>query len=136
MARGPGPAQVFVWEIQDTLVVGIRVDGNHHAPFNPEGLMEDQGGRGQTIGGAGGIGNDLMVFRLVLILVYPHHHGQIDFLGRGGNDHLFGPGLQMGLGLGTGGKQAGTLDHHFHADIVPGNGGGILRRRNLSLAAR
>ena len=49
--RGSGTAQVFVRQIQDSLVVGIGVHGGHQSLGDAEGIVEHLGHRSETIGG-------------------------------------------------------------------------------------
>src|SRR6266566_3995340 len=48
-------AQVAVHLVENALVVGIGVDGIHQAFFNAKGIIDNFGGGGQAIGGAGSI---------------------------------------------------------------------------------
>src|SRR6266487_858744 len=61
--------QVFVNLIQNTLVIGIGMYGIHQTLFNTKGIVDDLGGRSETIGGAGSIGNDVVPGRVVHIFI-------------------------------------------------------------------
>ena len=55
--------------------------------------------RGETVGGTGGIGNDVMVSRIIKMIIHPHHHCKILIFCRGGNNHFLGSSLDMALGF-------------------------------------
>jgi hypothetical protein len=54
-------AEVFVGGVEDDLVVGVAVDGGHDAGGDAEGVVEDFDYRGEAVGGAGGVGEDVVV---------------------------------------------------------------------------
>ncbi len=79
--------------------------------------MQHLGDRRQAVGGAAGVGDDRLA--VVLRIVHPvdEHRGGV--LGRRGHDHLLRARVDVLLrGLG-GQEQAGGLDHHVGADLVP-----------------
>ena len=78
-------------EIKDALVVGIGMDSGHHATDNTEVFQQHLGDRSQAVGGAGGIGNDL-VGTLVVFFVDPHTDGDIGILAGRGDDDFGGAG--------------------------------------------
>jgi len=123
--RSPGPAQILMGQIQNALVVGVGMHRGHHALDDAEGLVDDLGHRGQTVGGAGGVGQHVMLLGIVLVLVDPEHHGQVLFLGRRGDDDLLGSGLAVRLAFGTGAENTGGFDDHVDGQILPGQPPGI-----------
>ncbi len=66
---GPGPAQVLVRGVEDLLVVRVGVDGRHEAPLDAERVVEDLDDGGQAVGRAGGVGDDVVLGRVVGLLV-------------------------------------------------------------------
>jgi len=71
-----------------------------------------------------------MLGRIVLFFVDPQHDGLDLALARSGDQHLFGPGRQVSLGLIGMSEQAGGLDHQLHPQVLPGQLGGILGGHN------
>ena len=62
-----------------------------------------------------------MVFgRIVLLLIHAHNDGNIFFFGRGGDDDLFGPVVQVHARLRRGAENARALHHHVHVVRSPG----------------
>ena len=81
------------------------MDGGHHSMYNPETIMHDLGGRGQAVGGAGCIGDHVMICRVVLIIVHAHHNGDVLILGWSRDDDLlsaavFDVHIRAGFALG------------------------------------
>jgi hypothetical protein len=110
-----------VGQVQDTLVVGVGVNGRHQTVDDPEALVKDFGQRCQAVGGAGSVGYDMVSVRPVHILVDAHDDGDILALGRGVDNHLFGAGPQVaGRGFPVG-KAAGGFHHDVYFAPGPGN---------------
>ena len=93
---GSCPAQVLVIHIQNPLVVGIGVNGGHQALVDAEALVQYLDHRGNTVGGAGGIGDDLVPDRVVAIFIDTEDDGGVLILGRSGDNHLLSAALQVG----------------------------------------
>ena len=77
---------------------GHGVASRHQAALDAELLLQDTHGRGQAVGSARGAGHGLHG-RVVRVLVHAHDDGVGVILGRSGEDHLLGTGLQVGLHL-------------------------------------
>jgi hypothetical protein len=117
----------------DRLVVGVGVHGGGEAALDAEGVEQDLRDGGQAVGGAGSVGHQLVLDRIVLLLVDPEHHRDVRILGRRGDDDLLGAGLQV---LGRGGAVAedpGGLHHDPHAHLTPGQRGRVLGRADSDL---
>ena len=69
-------------QVEDLLVVGVGVDGGHQPLDDAEVLEQDLGHRGQAVGGAGGVGNDVVAGGVVMVLVDPHADRQVGFFAR------------------------------------------------------
>ena len=65
---GSGPAKILVGEIQQALITRVGVNGRHEAAFNAEIFKHYLGYRCQAVGGARRIGNDVVLFGVVLVL--------------------------------------------------------------------
>ena len=69
--------------VHSLLLGGSGVDGGHKGLPDTEGIVDDLGHGGQTVGGAGGVGHHVHI-RGVLQMVDAHDEGGHDvILGRG-----------------------------------------------------
>src|SRR5690606_15260962 len=87
---GTRATQGLVREGQDPLVVGVRVHRRHQALAYAAVLVQHLRHRRHSVGGAGGVGDDVVVRRVVLVVVVAHHEGDVLVLRRGGDDDLLG----------------------------------------------
>src|SRR5690606_207123 len=110
LGGGTGAAQVLVREVQDALVVRVRVHRRHQALDDAEVLVEDLRQRRHAVGGAGGVGDDVVVRRVVLVVVHAHDEGDVLVLRRGGDDDLLGAAGDVLPGVFLLGEDAGRLD--------------------------
>ena len=101
----------------------------------PTSFQQHLDHRRQAVGGAGGIGNDVVLGRVVLVLVDAQHDGDVFILRRGGDDDLLHRRAQVRLGLGRVGKVPGRFHHNLRAHVGPGQLGRILLREHLDLLA-
>ena len=60
-----------------------------------------------------------MILSSLVRMFVEHHGGQVVARG-GGDDDLLGAGVDVGLGLGLAGVEAGALQHHVHIQGLPG----------------
>src|SRR5699024_424306 len=114
---GAGAAQVLVRGVVQALVAGVGVDGGHQATLDAELLVQDLRHRGEAVGGAGRVGDDVVLLRVVVGVVHADDEGGVLVLRRGGDDDLLGATVDVGLGgLGVG-EDAGGLDDDDDADL-------------------
>src|SRR6201999_2748080 len=113
------------------LVLGVGVHGGHQALDDAEVLQQDLGHRRHAVGGAGGVGDDLVVGRVVLVVVDAHDDGDVLLLGGGGDDHLLGAAGDVRLGGRAGHEAAGGLDHDVHPEVTPGQVGRVALGEDL-----
>src|SRR5450759_4505132 len=66
---GAKAARVLVGDVQDALVVGVAVDRVHQAAPDRPPVVDDLGGRGKAVRGAGGVADDVVLRRVVGALV-------------------------------------------------------------------
>ena len=85
--------------VQDTLVVGVSMDGGHQPFFHAEGFVEHHDHGGNAVSGARGIGYNAMLLGVVVAFIDPQDDGHVLPLRRSGDDHLLGPALQVGGSL-------------------------------------
>lgn len=124
LGRGAASTPVLGrWTIDGLLGGGVGVDGGHETLDDGELVVDDLGKRSQAVGGARGVGDDLDV-GLVGLLVDTHHvHGGIGGWSR--DDDLLGTTLQVGLGLLGGGEDTGGLDDVVGTSLGPWDAGGV-----------
>lgn len=130
---GTRPAQVLVGQIEDALVVGVGVHGGHLTGNDPEEAFHDEGYRSKAVRGARGVGNDMVLGRIVVVVVYAHDDGEILFLRRGCNDDFLGAVLDVDMGLFGGTENTRGFDHHVDAIGSPGEELGIAFREAMDL---
>ncbi len=128
--RRAGAPQVVVHQVEDALVVGVAVDGGHQPALDAEAVVEHLGDRRQAVGGARGVGDDVVLGRVVVRVVDAEGHGDVRALAGRRDEHLLGAGLQVQLGLLARGEAAGALEHHVHAQLLPGQLGRVLLGRD------
>ncbi|KAF3823704.1 hypothetical protein GH733_007172 [Mirounga leonina] len=99
------------------------VDGGHESLHDAKVVMDDLGQRGQAVGGAGGIADNLERV-VILLMVHTHHeHGGI---GRGSrDDDPLGPALQVSPSFLHGGEDPSGLHNILSTSITPFDVGGI-----------
>ncbi len=95
LGRSTRAAQILVPLIQRDLVIGVGVDRRHQSPGNAEVVLQDLGHGGQAVGGARGVGDDVMVGGIVVLLVHTNHDGDVLTLRRSGDDDLLGACLEV-----------------------------------------
>ena len=102
---------------------GVRVDGGHETLNNAVLVVNDLGQRGKAVGGARGVGDDLGL-ALVGLLVDTHDvHGGISRGSR--DDNALGATLQVSTGLLGGGEDTSGLDDVVGAGLGPGDRGRV-----------
>jgi hypothetical protein len=105
--------------VLQVLVAGVRVDGGHEATLDAEGVVEDLRHRGEAVRGAGRVRDDVVRGGVVVGVVDTHDEGRVLVLRRGGDDDLLGAGVDVRLGLGRVGEEAGRLDDDVGAQLGP-----------------
>ena len=126
--RGGTPALPVLlrWTVDSLLGRRVGVHRGHEALLEAEALLEhDVDERHEAVGGAGGVGDNVVFGGVVLAVVHAHDDGDVLVLRRGGDDDLLGAGHDVAVGglrvvLGGVGEQAGRLDHELHAQLGPG----------------
>src|SRR6266508_236443 len=122
-------------EVEDALVVRVRVDRGHEALLDRELVVQHLRERRDAVGRAGGVREHVVRFRVVGLVVDTEHDRHIRALGRRRDDHLLGAAVQMLRGPVAIGEEAGRLDYHVYAEIAPGEAAGVALRQDLDLLA-
>jgi hypothetical protein len=113
--------------------VGIGVDRGHEPLVDADGVVEHLGDRGEAIGCAGGVGDDLVIPG-ELVVVDPVDHGEVGAVGRRRHQHALGAGGEMQRGLVLGGEDAGALERDVDAELLPRQLRGVLLGGDLDRA--
>src|SRR5437667_521428 len=132
---GTRAAKVLMGQVEEFLVVGVRVDGGHGAAVDAKSLLENFGNGSEAIGGAGGVGNDVVRGGVVGLVVHAQDESGVGAIGRGGDDHFFHGSAEMLLGVNTLGEEAGGFDDDMRAYGSPIDFVGILGLENLEALA-
>lgn len=86
-------------------------------------VVDDLGEGSQTVGGARGVGDDLVLGLVGLEVDTADEHGGIG--GRSRDDDLLGTTLQVGTSLVDGGEDTSSLDDVLGAGLGPLDGSGV-----------
>src|SRR5690606_11132772 len=100
-----------------------------------EFLVDHLGHRRQAVGGAGGVGNYVVLLRVVLILIDAQNYGQVFVFRRGADDDFLDAAPQMGLGQVGVGENTRGLHHDVYAQLIPGDVVGLPLLENPHVAA-
>src|SRR5690606_21171321 len=104
--------------------------------LDADALVESLRQRGEAVRGARGVRDDVVLGRVVLGVVHADDERRVLVRGRGRDDDLLGTGVDVGLGLGRIGEEAGRLDDDVRAELAPVEVRGVaLSRRGEGLAA-
>lgn len=100
------------------------MNSSHKTLYYGKFIVDDLGKWGQTIGGAGSVGDDIGL-AIIGLLVNTHDiHGRVR---RGGRDDDFlRTALQVGLGLLGGGEHTSRFDDVFSTSVLPRDVGRVL----------
>ena len=91
----------------------------HQAALNANLPVQCFNNRCQAVGGAGGIGNDV-VFGGQHMVIHSIDNHRVGVRRGSGNNDLACAGLEVALGLVAGGKQTCALEDHIHVVVFPG----------------
>ena len=122
-------------KVQDDLIVGVGVDGGHGPADDLEIIVNYFGDRPQAVGSTRGVGNDVVLGRIVLVLVDAHYDGDVFIGGGRGDNDLLHRSAQVLLGQLALGELAGRLDHDLGADGFPIELGRVLLGEHLDVLA-
>jgi len=114
-----------VREVEDHLIVGVRVNRGHGSADDLELVVDDLGDGRQTVGGAGCVRNDVMLGAIVFFMVHAEHERDVFVLGGGGNNHFLYRAAHVLFRVIGVGEVAGGFDHHLGANGIPGQSAGI-----------
>ncbi len=117
-AAARAAVEILVHGVERRLVAGIGVDRGHEAVLDADRVVEHLGDRREAVGGAGGVGDDLVVLGQ-LVVVDAVDDGEVGAVGRRRDQHALGAGGQMRRGLVLGGEDAGAFERDVDAEVLP-----------------
>ena len=126
---------ILVGDVEDPLVVGVRVDGVHQAAPDREPVVDDLGRGREAVRRAARVADDLVLVGVVLALVDPQHDRDVLALRRRADDDLPRTGVDVGARLVGVREQAGRLDHDLDAQVAPRQLGRVLDLQHLDRLA-
>jgi hypothetical protein len=101
----------------------VGVDGGHETLDDGEFVVDDLGQRSKAVGCAGGVGDNLNIG--LVGLVVDTHNVHWGICRRSGDDNLLRTTLQVCLGLLGGGENTGGLDNVVCTGLAPWDVGGV-----------
>ena len=105
-------------QIEDALIVRVAVDGRHEPALDAERIEQHPGDRRQAVGGARGVGDHLVLLRVVLLVVDAEGEREVLALGGRGDDHLLRAGGDVLLRVHPVGETARALEHDVAAVLL------------------
>ena len=121
------------WTIDRLLGGSVGVDGGHETLNDGELVVDNLGKRSKAVRCARGVGDDLNVGFVGLLVDTHNVHGGIGRRSRDNN--LLSTTLQVSLGLLGGGENTGRLDNVVCAGLAPWDVGGIFLGVELDFLA-
>ena len=134
-SSGAGTAEILVRGVEDNLVVGVAVDCRHDARRDAEGVVQDVNDRCEAVGGAGGVGDDVVFGGVVFGVVDAQDEGDVLVGGGSGDNDLFNRFAEVGLGLGGVGEETSGFNDDLRAYGGPVELGGIALCEDLDFFA-
>ena len=111
------------------------MDRRHQAVDDADLVVQHLGQRGEAVGRARGIRDDL-VLRAELVVVDAVHKGAVDVLvARRRDDHLLRAAGDVRAGLGLAREETGRFEHDIDAEVAPGQLAGIALGEHLDAVA-
>lgn len=83
--------------VDDGLGIGEVMQSGEHAVFEAEGLVDHLDDGRDAVGGAGGVGDDVIGGGVVEFVVAAHDDVEDTFFDGGGDDDFFDAGVEVGL---------------------------------------
>ena len=125
LSSGASSSPIFGgWTIDGFLSSSVGMNGGHETLNDGEVVVDDLGKRGEAVGRARSVRDDLNI-RLVGFLIHAHdEHGGIG--GRCGYNDFLRSSFQVGLGFLGCGENAGRLDDIVCSSLGPGDVGRVF----------
>ena len=117
--RGTSALPIFLGRTVDRLLGrGVAVHRGHETLLDAEALFEkDVDDRREAVRCATGVGNDVVLGRVVFVVVHAHDDSDVLFLGGSGDDDFLRTGVEVAFGFGGFGEEAGRFDDDVDTEI-------------------
>lgn len=92
-----GTAEVFVGSVDDGLGIGEVMQSGEHAVFEAESLVDHLDDGRDAVGGARGVGDEVISGGVVEFVVAAHDDVEDALFDGGGDDDFFDAGIEVGL---------------------------------------
>ena len=125
--RRARPPQVLVREVEDHLVVRVRVDRRHEAGLDLAELVQHLRERSDAVRRAGGVRDDVVRLRVVGVVVHAEHDRDVRIGRRRRDDDLLRARVEVLLRARAVGEEARRLEHDVDAEVAP------RKRRRIAL---
>ena len=120
-------------QVEDLLVIRVRVDGRHEALLDRVVDVQDLCERRDAVRRAGRVGDDVVLLGVVHVVVDAENDGEVG-IGRGrGDDYLLRAGVDVLLRAVPVGEEAGRLDHELDLEVLPRQPGRVALGEDLEL---
>lgn len=111
----------------------VRVNGGHQTLSKAELVVDDLSKGGQAVGGAAGVGDDLVVGLVAVDVDTDNVHGGVS--GRSGDHNTLGTTGNVSLGLLSGGEDTSGLNDVGDTGLAPGDLRGVTLVEDVDLLA-
>ena len=122
-------------QVEDVLVVRVRVDRRHVAVLDRERVVEHLGHRRDAVRRARGVRDDVVGSLVIGVVVDAEHDRHVGVRGRRADHDLRRSGVEVLLRAFALREEAGRLDHDVDAEVPPRKVGGIALGEHLELLA-
>src|SRR2546425_2092235 len=120
--------------IEESLREGLRVDRREEPLVDAELVVEHFRDGREPVRRARGVRDDVVLFRVELLLVDAQDDGLVLVLRRSGDDDVLRTRVEVGLGLRGVGKETRRLDDDVDSQVLPGELRRIALRQDLDPA--
>ena len=123
-----------MWEVEQTLVVGVGVDRRHPASGETECVVQHLRHGRQAVRRTRCVRDDVVLGRIVFVVVHSQDQHQVGALGGGGDDDLLGSRGQVFRRVVAAGEEPRRFEDDVDAEVAPGQRRGITLREHLERA--
>ena len=104
--------------VDDGLGIGEVMQGGEHAVLDAELFVDDLDDGGDAVGGATGVGDDVIYLGIVEVVITAHDDVEDVVFDGGGDDDFFDSSIEIGLEGGGVAELAGALEDDVDAGPV------------------
>ena len=133
--RRAGAAQVLVGQVEDALVVRVRVDRGHEARLDSGEVVEHLHERCDAVRRAGGVRDDVMLGAVVAVVVDADHDREVGVGGGRRDDDLLRACIEVLLRAVAAREEPGRLEDDVDPELAPRQRRRVALREHLHLLA-